>query len=391
MDSDKGGLSSAEQQRQTIAKLARDKVFSAYQTSPTPITSNSRSSSPVLSSDWQKYHAAWQEYYQNYYSNYYANAARDYIETEKLKKARAKEDERQALANIKIPTDAGTALVSGPTEEEYNEVVYNSVSASLKERLQKYAIASAKRSRRARHLIPIFAGLGVVLFFLFLQYNRVIFAPIAAYVSPGNSSTDSIAELDSTILHTPGPEPKLLIPKLNVDVPVAFNINNDEKTVMQAMNHGVAHFMIPGANAFPGQIGNLVITGHSAGDIYSSNPYKFIFSGLERLREKDTIYINYNSVRYTYTVTNKTVVNPSEVNKLIYETDKPVLTLITCTPLGTAQKRLLVTAEQINASDGSIAKKPNHNSQNPTKNPATVLPSNEPSFFERIWRSLNGR
>lgn len=45
------------------------------------------------------------------------------------------------------------------------------------------------------------------------------------------------------------------------------------------MNQGVAQFSIPGANALPGQIGNLAISGHSAGDIYSSNPYKFIFSG----------------------------------------------------------------------------------------------------------------
>ena len=66
------------------------------------------------------------------------------------------------------------------------------------------------------------------------------------------------------------------------------------------MNHGVAQFKISGADAMPGQIGNLVISGHSAGDIYSNNQYKFIFSGLERLVDGDLIYINYNSVRYTY-------------------------------------------------------------------------------------------
>ena len=177
------------------------------------------------------------------------------------------------------------------------------------------------------------AGISVALLILFLQYNRLIFAPIMAYVSPGNTTDTGIQALDPTVTEAPGPEPRLIIPKLNVDVPVAFGISNDSATVMSAMNNGVAHFVIPGASAYPGEIGNMVITGHSAGDIYSSNQYKFIFSGLERLEDGDLIYINYNSVRYTYSVVRKETVEPTNVGALIYETDKPMLTLITCTPL----------------------------------------------------------
>ena len=123
-----------------------------------------------------------------------------------------------------------------------------------------------------------------------------------AYIVPDTGSvTTGLEAVDPTVNQTVSPDPRLIIPKLNVDVPVAFGIDIDE--VMSAMNYGVAQYSIPGANALPGQIGNLVITGHSAGDIYSSNPYKFIFSGLERLEVGDLIYVNYESTRYTYQVT----------------------------------------------------------------------------------------
>jgi LPXTG-site transpeptidase (sortase) family protein len=157
---------------------------------------------------------------------------------------------------------------------------------------------------------------------------------------------------------------------------------------MSAMNNGVAHYSIPGANALPGQIGNVVITGHSAGDIYSNNQYKFIFSGLERLENGDLIYINYESVRYTYSVVKKETVDPSDVDAVTPETDKPQLILVTCTPLGTSKYRLLVTAEQINPSyEDSSSQEPKIE----IETESVDLPSNEPSFFERIWNWLTGQ
>ena len=389
MDSASGG------QPKTTSKndsLAREKVFAAYQSNfnakTKPLTdqntntqsltvNNSQSisqaqSAAISNADWQKYHSAWQNYYQKYYNEYYSKAAKSYIETEKLKFVREQADEKQITGGATIP-------------RETSDEVYDQVSLNLRTKVQNLAIQRAKANRRHKRLVPFFASLAVAIFFLFLQYNRLIFAPIIAYVSPGNAKDGGIQELDPIIAQKPGPDSKLIIPKLNVNVPVAFSISNDEATVMNAMNHGVAHFAIPGADALPGQIGNTVITGHSAGDIYSNNQYKFIFSGLERLQNKDLIYINYNSVRYTYSITKKEVVLPSEVNKLAYPTEKPIVTLITCTPLGTAEKRLLVTAEQIGASDGSTGTPQTQHLEVANTN-SSQLPQNEPSFFERIWR-----
>ena len=81
-------------------------------------------------------------------------------------------------------------------------------------------------------------------------------------------------------------------------------------------------------------------------------------------------------------------VEPSNVAALIYETDKPMLTLITCTPLGTSRYRLLISAEQISPSytDAEPAT-PSNDSPSDNDN---LMPANEPSFFENIWQGIFG-
>lgn len=331
--------------------------------------------------NWQKYHSAWQYYYQKYYSEYYAKAANQMIENERLKNnVNNLKDARKEHDEEIINPDAGP---TNPTDEEEQDII-----SSLKTTVRKHAQKSAKKSRIHRKFIPIIAGVAAVLFILFLQYNRMIFAPIMAYVSPGNTSDTGITEIDPTITKAVGPDNRLMIPKLNVDVPVHFGISNDTDTINAAMEEGVAQFSIPGASAMPGQIGNLVITGHSAGDIYSNNQYKFIFSGLERLSNGDLIYIDYGGTRYTYSVTKQEVVEPDNVAALVYATDKPVLTLITCTPLGTSRYRLLVTAEQISPAPSGATQEIHTDEGETTDN---VMPQNEPTFFERIWNWLTGQ
>ena len=307
------------------------------------------------------------------------------IEKEKLKDARKRAEEEEILSSLtkssaKVDKNPGLAL----RDKNGNSEAIGNV---LRDKIRKKAIESAKKTRRGRKLIPIFAGVFVVLLILFLQYNRLIFAPIMAYVSPGNVPPSEIEAIDPTITQTVSPDPRLIIPKLNVDVPVHFGISLNE--VDSAMVNGVAHYRIAGASAFPGEIGNTVITGHSAGDIYSSNPYKYIFSGLERLEDGDLIYVNYNSTRYTYQVFKKEVIEPSNVSAIIVDTNKPILTLITCTPLGTSRYRLLVFAEQISPSyDGAEKEEKPQAVDNGSDDQS--LPSNEPSFFEGIWNWLTG-
>lgn len=397
MDHKTGGLSSSEQSRKTAAEIVRKKVLAAYNSEvkkdaragirglgktarnlylgtykDTPISANVTRRKDTAP-DWQKYHSAWQNYYQKYYSDYYSKAAKSYLENEKLKTDRRERD-GAVLENPQLATN--------PTDQEEQGIM-----DSLKSTIKRRASTKAKFPKKYRKFIPLFAGALVVLLILFLQYNRLIFAPIMAYVSPGNSEDTGISAIDPTISTAVGADNRLIIPKLNVDVPVNFGIANDTNTINMAMENGVAQFSIPGASAMPGEIGNLVITGHSAGDIYSNNQYKFIFSGLERLSAGDLVYIDYQGTRYTYSVTKKETVEPTNVAALVYETNKPMLTLITCTPLGTSRYRLLVTAEQVNPA-------PSGATQSDYTEDAGVgeeMPENEPTFFERIWRWLTGQ
>ena len=389
MDSNTSGQSSSDLQRQAAAQIARRKVLAAYtsaaQKKAVAAEQTHLKDAPKIDSEsWKKYHTAWQNYYQKYYSEYYSNAAKQYIAKEKLKEAREKAEEDEildalAIANRKNDSKSGLELGQGNDTRDDD----------LRKKIRKKATDSAKKTRRMRRLIPIFAGVFVALVILFLQYNRLIFAPIMAYVSPGNAPASEIEALDPTITQTVSADPRLIIPKLNIDVPIRFGV--PLSGVMSAMNNGVAHYRIAGASAYPGGIGNFIITGHSAGDVYSSNPYKYIFSGLERLEDGDLIYVNYNSTRYTYQVVRKQVVEPSNVSALVVQTDKPLITLVTCTPLGTSRYRLLVTGEQISPSYDESQTNPNPTPDEPVFDEGTELPANEPSFFENVWNFLTGQ
>ena len=283
MDSINGGQSS-DLARQAAAQLARKKVLAAYtekaQKSARAASTqegklkNEPVTTRINSESWKRYHSAWQNYYQKYYSDYYSKAAQDYIAKERLKDAREKAEEEEILSSLarsskKSDQKAGLSLGTGVNPEESAGESSAKISDKLRQKIRKKATESAKNTHRKRKFIPIAAGVFVVLLILFLQYNRLIFAPIMAYVSPGNAPASGIDAIDPTVTQTVSEEPRLIIPKLNVDVPISFGVPLSD--VMAAMNNGVAHYRIAGASAYPGEVGNFVITGHSAGDVYSSN------------------------------------------------------------------------------------------------------------------------
>jgi sortase A len=339
--------------------------MNAYSKAPKNYATESKPQ--INTEDWKKYHTAWQNYYQKYYGQYYDQAARTYIEKEKLKIAHTPTQSSPPIPDIDPP---------------------KSRIQSIRTRIRAKASDHASKLRKSRHFIPIIIGISVILIFLILQYNRIIIANVTAYVSPGDRTVDEIAEIDPTVTAPVSPDPKLIIPKINVEVPIVFGIGNDQASLQSAMSHGVAHFAIPGASAMPGEIGNLVISGHSSNGVFEQGAYKFIFAKLERMSTGDLIYINYNSTRYTYQITGTQVVAPTDVQSLIYPTDKPILTLITCVPLGTANQRLLVIAEQINPDPKNAP------TEKPSEQPssaATEIPGNSPTIPESIWNFLTGQ
>lgn len=327
---------------------------------------------------WKQYHTAWQDYYKQYYERFYLH------EINKAKQSTVQTQPTTTTGQQVSATGSGSTVATAQNNTPTGESVTKSEALNeLREQVREKIRHSAKKVRKSRHFIPITAGVVVLLMFSFLQYNRTFFAVVNAYVAPGNVDPQNII-VDPTVAVQVGPEPKLIIPKINVESPVIYGIGPDHNSQMAAMEGGVAHFSIPGANSVPGQVGNTVIAGHSSNDVFAAGDYKFIFAQNEKLREGDVIYMNYESVRYTYRITSREVVMPNEVDKIILDTDKPMLTLISCVPLGTADKRLLIFAEQINPSPAGAPAAP----QPATTTPDDAgIPGNEPTLLERIFGS----
>jgi len=358
-----------ETQRDAAANVIRGKIDALYGGAPAtenPVVEpespyhRTHIAHPLPEADqWKQYHSAWQQYYQKYYEQYY--------------------NQQQAPAQHYFSASSTPEPEPSPVIDETldkDEALYE-----LRQKLLGRVKKSAGKIRRSRHFIPIVAALAVVFIFVFLQYNRVFIATVEAYVSPGSMNAQNIV-IDPTADAVVGPESRLIIPKINVDVPAIYDVGVDNASQMAAMEKGVAHFPITGANSHPGEIGNTVLAGHSSNDLFDPGDYKFIFSQLEKLAPGDTIYANYQGKRYTYVVTKTEVVKPTEVNKLIYPTDKPMMTLITCTPLGTAINRLLITAEQVSPDPNAAAAAPTGSGE---EGSSSDIPGNSPTFFEKLF------
>jgi sortase A len=354
-------------QHDAVANMTREQINQIYQqrqpdTQPDSIyyrthTANQRTVTP----EWQQYHSSWQQYYQKYYERYYVSEA------------------QRAHDTYKKHIDAlGAAQPSADESISEDEALYD-----LRSQLVEKVRSSATKARKSRHFVPIISGLCVLLIFSFIQYNSVFFAYAKAYVSPGSIDPQDII-VDPTLSLSVSKEPRLIIPKINVDVNVNYDATPDNESQMKAMETGVAYFGIAGANSKPGQNGNVPIAGHSSNDALAPGDaaVKFIFAQLEQMKVGDTFYLNYKGIRYTYSVSKIMVVKPSQVTKLQIGKDKPYATLITCTPLGTAEKRLLVFGEQISPSPTQAKKAP---ASTGTSSETAELAGKSPTLFEQLF------
>lgn len=334
-------------------------------TQPQPVTqAKPPAHQPQITADqWKQYHSSWQKYYQMYYERYYAS----HLDQKQQEFDRLVQSARDA--NTQAPTDTT------------NYTPAQIAVKKLRARIQNTVKTGVRKVTKSRHFIPIAAGIIVLLVSVFLQYNRVVFGMAAAYTTPGNVDPQNIIVNPSSDAAV-GPESRLIIPKLNVDVPVIYGVNAaDHNAQMKAMEKGAAHFSIAGANAVPGQVGNAVFSAHSSNDAFAPGDYKFVFAQNEKLVKDDIMYMHYQGKRYTYAVTKKEVVMPNEVSRVQIQTDKPMLTLISCVPLGTAEKRLLVFAEQISPDPSGATK-----STEPVSTQSAAIPGKpSPTLLERLF------
>jgi sortase A len=232
-----------------------------------------------------------------------------------------------------------------------------------------------------KHLLPPIGGIGAMLLALAILNGQWIVANIRyklekprlleSYV-PTPKIADDKTKID------PNLPPKIMIPKIGVNAPIVFDEPSiEEVQVQKALKKGVLHYA---TTAIPGQIGNVALFGHSSGQPWAPGDFKFVFNLLDKLSIDDTIIVDYSGTEYTYKVTGTKIVKPTEVS-VISPTDKSIVTIITCTPVGTSKNRLVVTAEQMSPAPVSEKAAATTPLSRPT---SRVLPSASPSF----WQSL---
>jgi LPXTG-site transpeptidase (sortase) family protein len=208
-----------------------------------------------------------------------------------------------------------------------------------------YSLISLKPKKIIKILFVILVGLLGVYFLLNapLYYYRFFHLKKVAnqnQVNPSDSAEKNTATLEKKV--APTTESRLIVPKIGVDAPIIFAETTIEKDIQEALREGVVHYF---KTAKPGEDGNIFISGHSSNYWWEKGNYNYVFSLLDRMDVGDTATIYYKGHIYEYTVYEKFIVNPTEVSVLA-QTQKPILTLMTCTPPGTDFRRLIVRLDQ---------------------------------------------
>lgn len=238
---------------------------------------------------------------------------------------------------------------------------------------------SVRAKQKSGHVKSLLFGLAsgsiVVVVLLFSFFNERFVAP---FISPSKSvsNTQIIIDPNST---TGSPNPEIIIPKINVEIPVVYTEPSiEDHAVQRALQDGVLHYA---TTPNPGELGNGTIFGHSSNNILNQGKYKFAFVLLQRLEVGDTFILQKDSKRYVYRVFAKKVVKPDDVSVLGDSLGKSAtFSLITCDPPGTSLNRLVVTGEQI-IPDPSVNLA---STATPNKTQPKILPSNSTSLWQRF-------
>jgi LPXTG-site transpeptidase (sortase) family protein len=247
-----------------------------------------------------------------------------------------------------------------------------------------------------------FAAIFLVLFTVlnyqsFFEIAKARFGPLLATPSVTSSEQASDDSLQQSLMHaqTAGamrgdllsilpevgpPDNRVIIPKLRLNIPLVTPsydalLREDwtqvETDIQEALQDGVVHY--PGT-ANPGQAGNFFVTGHSSYYPWAEGKYKTVFARLQDLKEGDEYWVYFNGDKHRYIVQTKKEVQPSDVTVLDQPPDLRISTLMTCTPVGTTLRRLIVVAQEVDPETGKPMRVGEHTEGTTKKVPLEALP-----------------
>ncbi len=154
------------------------------------------------------------------------------------------------------------------------------------------------------------------------------------------------------------PENRIVIPKLGLNVPIVIPpidalLKEDwtklEEEIQTGLQDGVVHY--PGT-AQPGQAGNFFVTGHSSYFPWAPGKFKSVFARLPELEVGDEYWVFYGGDKFRYVIQGKKEINPNDVTALDQPINKRISSLMTCTPVGTTLRRLIISAQEVDPITG---------------------------------------
>ncbi len=320
-------------------------------------------------------HEVWEEFYAEHNKQKKSETSNTPESPASHSMSQVDDDDKTARVHAVQPPPAKKSHPKRPGARTVSEVKHQLLSkADSKARV---------RLKAKQHFQSLLFGVGmgmvVVLILLFGFFNDRFIAP---FITPSKQVSSTPIIIDSTTTAV-DPTPKVIIPKINVEIPVVYDEPSiQEGPIQKALERGVVHYA---STPSPGEKGNAVIFGHSSNNILNKGQYKFAFVLLSKLEAGDIFYLTKDGVRYGYKVYEKKIVKPTEVG-VLNSTDKiATATLVTCDPPGTSLNRLVIVGEQISPDpNNNKASSVSASSQQPT-----IIPSNAPSLWQRITDIFN--
>jgi sortase A len=216
--------------------------------------------------------------------------------------------------------------------------------------MQKKSIRKKKMSPQKAIIIKIavavleLTALGLIIYLVALPIYPVLQYNFSDRSRAAQTTAQSIEIAKTTIQEFKAGLPaadfavspnRLIINKIGVNAPIVEA--KDEKA-------GLARgaWRLPESST-PDKGGNTVITGHRFKYLPPNNLTFFLF---DKLAAGDIISVIWQNKEYYYRVKEIKIIPPTDLS-ILDPSDKPVLTLFTCHPVYSTEKRLVIVAETV--------------------------------------------
>jgi LPXTG-site transpeptidase (sortase) family protein len=137
----------------------------------------------------------------------------------------------------------------------------------------------------------------------------------------------------------------IVVPKIGINAPVTAGV---DPTNPNEYNKVLATAVAQSSTSFtPDKSGTVYLFSHSTNYDWFVDDLNAVFYLIKNLENGDYIVLFYKGVRYTYRLTEKRIVQPSEISYLVPQAGKRNLILQTCWPPGSTTERLLLFADLV--------------------------------------------